>query len=235
MRRWFLILLLVACSLAAAGCIKAEETVTIKEDGSSTMVTRMVGNVFAAEALKSSKDAFVKENPDAVAKEVQDGDMTGYEIAVSYPDIETLAAKGGDMFTAVEGRNAGAAVAKSWFYDTYIFDLFVAGEKMDTGAQDPESQAMVQGMLAEVQYNFTLNLPVKPETQNADSVAGDGKSLTWNLKTTITEGKDAKIQARYRIYNQTHIAMTVGGIVLILLIAGGFLYMRRRKQNDETA
>lgn len=235
MRRWFLILLLVACSLAAAGCIKAEETVTIKEDGSSTMVTRMVGNVFAAEALKSSKDAFVKENPAAVVKEVQDGDMTGYEIAVSYPDIETLAAKGGDMFTAVEGRNAGVAVAKSWFYDTYTFDLFVAGEKMDTGAQDPESQAMVQGMLAEVQYNFTLNLPVKPETQNADSVAGDGKSLTWNLKTTITEGKDAKIQARYRIYNQTHIAMTVGGIVLILLIAGGLLYMRRRKQTDETA
>lgn len=233
MRRWFLILLLVACSLAAAGCIKAEETVTIKEDGSSTMVTRMVGNMFAAEALKSSKDAFVKENPDAVVKEVQDGDMTGYEIAVSYPDIETLAAKGGDMFTAVEGRNAGAAVAKSWFYDTYTFDLFVAREKMDTGAQDPESQAMVQGMLAEVQYNFTLNLPVKPETQNADSIASDGKSLTWNLKATITEGKDVRMQASYRIYNQAHIALTVGGIVLALLLVGGLLYMRRRKQTNE--
>lgn len=235
MKRWVLILLLVVSSLAAAGCIKAEETVTIREDGSSTMVTRMVGNMFAAEALKGSKDEFIKENPAAVVKEVQDGDMTGYEIEVSYPDIATLSAKGGDMFTAVEGRNAGVAVAKSWFYDTYTFDLFVKGEKMDTGAQDPESRKMVQGMLDQVQYSFTLNLPVKPETQNADSVAGDGKSLTWNLKTTITEGKDAKIQARYRIYNQTHIAMTVGGIVLILLIAGGLLYMRRRKQTDETA
>lgn len=234
-RRCFLILLLVVCSLAAAGCIKAEETVTVREDGSSTMVTRMVGNMFAAEALKGSKDEFIKENPAAVVKEVQDGDMTGYEIEVSYPDIATLSAKGGDMFTAVEGRNAGVAVAKSWFYDTYTFDLFVKGEKMDTGAQDPESRKMVQGMLDQVQYSFTLNLPVKPEMQNADSVAGDGKSLTWNLKTTITEGKDAKIQARYRIYNQTHIAMTVGGIVLILLIAGGLLYMRRRKQTDETA
>ena len=51
-KRMFLVLLLVVFSVAAAGCIKAEESVTIKEDGSSTMVTRMVGNMFAAEALK---------------------------------------------------------------------------------------------------------------------------------------------------------------------------------------
>lgn len=103
------------------------------------------------------------------------------------------------------------------------------------GAQDPESKKMVQGMLDQVQYNFTLNLPVKPETQNADSVAGDGKSLTWNLKKTISEGKDVRMQASYRIYNQAHIVLTVGIIVLALLLAGGFLYMRRRKQADETA
>lgn len=175
-KRMFLVLLLVAFSVAAAGCIKADESVTIKEDGSSTMVTRMVGNMFAAEALKGSKDEFVKENPDAVVKEIQDGDMTGYEVTVSYPDIETLAAKGGDMFTAVEGRNAGAVVAKSWFYDTYTFDLFVKGEEMDTGEQDPESKAMVQSMLNQIQYRFTLNLPAKPETQNADNVSSDGKS-----------------------------------------------------------
>ena len=220
MKRIFLVLLIVF-SLAAAGCIKAEESVTIKEDGSSTMVTRMVGNMFAAEALKATKNEFVAENPDAVVKDVNDGDMTGYEVTVSYPDIETLAAKGGDMFTAVEGRNAGVTVTRSWFYDM--------------GAQDPESKKMVQGMLDQVQYNFTLNLPVKPETQNADSVAGDGKSLTWNLKKTISEGKDVRMQASYRIYNQAHIALTVGIIVLALLLAGGFLYMRRRKQADETA
>ena len=224
-KRMFLVLLLVAFSVAAAGCIKADESVTIKEDGSSTMVTRMVGNMFAAEALKGSKDEFVKENPDAVVKEIQDGDMTGYEVEVSYPDIETLAAKGGDMFTA----------AKSWFYDTYTFDLFVKGEEMDTGEQDPESKAMVQSMLNQIQYRFTLNLPVKPETQNADSVSSDGKSLTWDLKATIAEGKDVQMQASYRIYNQAHIAMTVGGIVLALLLVGGFLYMRRRKQADELA
>lgn len=192
--RMFLVLLLVAFSVAAAGCIKADESVTIKENGSSTMVTRMVGNMFAAEALKGSKDEFVKENPDAVVKEIQDGDMTGYEVEVSYPDIETLAAKGGDMFTAVEGRNAGAVVAKSWFYDTYTFDLFVKGEEMDMGEQDPESKAMVQSMLNQIQYRFTLNLPVKPETQNADRVSSDGKSLTWDLKATIAEGKDIQMQ-----------------------------------------
>ena len=91
MKRIFLVLLIVF-SLAAAGCIKAEESVTIKEDGSSTMVTRMVGNMFAAEALKATKNEFVAENPDAVVKDVNDGDMTGYEVTVSYPDIETLAA-----------------------------------------------------------------------------------------------------------------------------------------------
>lgn len=234
MKRIFLVLLIVF-SLAAAGCIKAEESVTIKEDGSSTMVTRMVSNMFAAEALKATKNEFVAENPDAVVKDVNDGDMTGYEVTVSYPDIETLAAKGGDMFTAVEGRNAGVTVTRSWFYDAYTFDLFAKGEETDMGAQDPESKKMVQGMLDQVQYNFTLNLPVKPETQNADSIAGDGKSLTWNLKKTISEGKDVRMQASYRIYNQAHIALTVGIIVLALLLAGGFLYMRRRKQADETA
>lgn len=234
-KRMFLVLLLVAFSVAAAGCIKADESVTIKEDGSSTMVTRMVGNMFAAEALKATKNEFVAENPDAVVKDVNDGDMTGYEVTVSYPDIETLAAKGGDMFTAVEGRNAGVTVTRSWFYDAYTFDLFAKGEETDMSAQDPESKKMVQGMLDQVQYNFTLNLPVKPETQNADSVAGDGKSLTWNLKKTISEGKDVRMQASYRIYNQAHIVLTVGIIVLALLLAGGFLYMRRRKQADETA
>ena len=139
------------------------------------------------------------------------------------------------MFTAVEGRNAGAVVAKSWFYDTYTFDLFVKGEEMDMGEQDPESKAMVQSMLDQIQYRFTLNLPVKPEMQNADSVSSDGKSLTWDLKATIAEGKDIQMQASYRIYNQTHIALTVGGIVLLLLLAGGFLYLRRRKQADEMA
>ena len=212
MKRIFLVLLIVF-SLAAAGCIKAEESVTIKEDGSSTMVTRMVGNMFAAEALKATKNEFVAENPDAVVKDVNDG----------------------DMFTAVEGRNAGVTVTRSWFYNAYTFDLFAKGEETDMGAQDPESKKMVQGMLDQVQYNFTLNLPVKPETQNADSVAGDGKSLTWNLKKTISEGKDVRMQASYRIYNQAHIALTVGIIVLALLLAGGFLYMRRRKQADETA
>lgn len=43
------------------------------------------------------------------------------------------------------------------------------------------------------------------------------------------------MQASYRIYNQAHIAMTVGGIVFLLLLAGGFLYLRRRKQADELA
>ena len=107
-KRMFLVLLLVAFSVAAAGCIKADESVTIKEDGSSTMVTRMVGNMFAAEALKATKNEFVAENPDAVVKDVNDGDMTGYEVTVSYPDIETLAAKGGDMFTTWwKGTNLG--------------------------------------------------------------------------------------------------------------------------------
>ena len=149
--------------------------------------------------------------------------------------VVALAATGAYMLNTQQQRRRIVLLAQHLqpYQIERLMETLTQGYLRAMGEQDPESKAMVQSMLNQIQYRFTLNLPVKPETQNADSVSSDGKSLTWDLKATIAEGKDVQMQASYRIYNQAHIALTVGGIVLALLLAGGFLYLRRRKQADE--
>ena len=214
-------LLVVICTIFTSGCFKGSADLTIREDGTSTLKTTILGADLVSSAVAEAKDEVMKSNPSATVKDVQEDDKKGFEIIAEYPDMRTLAEKGGKIFARVPGKGEGIQEKKTWFYDMYAFDLYVGAKEENSGDDsDPQMQAILKGFLDQIKYDFYLHLPVVPDKNNADSVQDGGKTLHWNLSATLTENANKHISVEYRVWNKLHIALSValGGIFVVLAI-----------------
>lgn len=214
-------LLVVICTIFTSGCFKGSADLTIREDGTSTLKTTILGADLVSSAVAEAKDEVMKSNPSATVKDVQEDDKKGFEIIAEYPDMRTLAEKGGKIFARVPGKGEGIQEKKTWFYDMYAFDLYVGAKEENNGDDsDPQMQAIMKGFLDQIKYDFYLHLPVVPDKNNADSVQDGGKTLYWNLSATLTENANKHISVEYRVWNKLHIALSaaLGGIFVVLAV-----------------
>lgn len=214
-------LLVVICTIFTSGCFKGSADLTIREDGTSTLKTTILGADLVSSAVAEAKDEVMKSNPSATVKDVQENDKKGFEIIAEYPDMRTLAEKGGKIFARVPGKGEGIQEKKTWFYDMYAFDLYVGAKEENSGDNsDPQMQAILKGFLDQIKYDFYMHLPVVPDKNNADSVQDGGKTLHWNLSATLTENANKHISVEYRVWNKLHIALSaaLGGIFVVLAI-----------------
>ena len=150
--------------------------------------------------------------------------MSGIEETTHYKTIDEMAKADGNMFKTVEGKAKGVQQKKGWLYDTYAVDVLFEGKKDTQVNMDQDERAMMQAMLSSVRADVSLSLPYAPESHNADKVTDGGTTLVWDLASALMNGGDKSIQATFRIWNMTHIYITIGiAVVLILVFLGGLI------------
>lgn len=219
----FILLLIFVCT-TASGCFRISSDTAIHKDGSVDIKNTMVGVPLLAEQIQEARESAKKNHPNASLKDVQDGNMSGIEETTHYKTIDEMAKADGNMFKTVEGKAKGVQQKKGWLYDTYAVDVLFEGKKDTQENMDQDERAMMQAMLSSVRADVSLSLPYAPESHNADKVTDGGTTLVWDLASALMNGGDKSIQATFRIWNMTHIYITIGiAVVLILVFLGGLI------------
>lgn len=85
-----------------------------------------------------------------------------------------------------------------------------------------EYEALSDGESGTLDMSFTIKLPNRPISSNADNTSKDGKTLTWN----INELKDVELQFRFE--NNT-IYLYIIVIILFIIFGISLIFMIKRK------
>ena len=227
-RETFKIFLLGLICLTCAGCFQAESTITVNDDGTVITKSKFVAIPYLAGAIGETKNNLAKNNPNAKINPVSEGNLSGYEVELNYASMDKFISNDMVMYQAIPGKCAGLQQNKGWFFNEYSFDFCFEGRDMNT--QNNEGAAIAQAMLAQVKFDFVINLPYSAESSNADFTSNEGKTLTWNLATALINGQDKFVKVKFKIWNRAQIAIT---IFLVLAILGGTIYSLNKSKSVE--
>ena len=217
MRKRFLAVVLGIIALVCSGCFGGHVELSIDESGAVHSKNTMVGVEFMREELEKQKQELLKDHPNAIVTPAHDGNMSGFSIQMDYEDMDSFAADGMKFYATRPGFGKGIQKKSRWFFDAYALDLYEEGNA--DLSKDKEAAAMAQALLSQIRFDFTLNLPYEADSHNAETVSNNGRTLSWNIASTITRGESRKIQATFKLWNKLHIALTVGIAVLLLVVA----------------
>lgn len=204
--------------LTCAGCFQAESNLKITDGGAVTLRNKFIGVPYIAGIIEETKINLLKNNPDAKVKTVAEGGYSGYEIEIFFPTMESFAANNIEIFQARPGKCSGIKISNGWFYNSYSFDLLFEGKKTD---YQNAGEILAQSILAQVKFDFSVELPYAAEISNADFMSNDGKILTWNIAPALINGQNKSMQVNFKIYNTTRIAAT---FFLALIIIAGVIF-----------
>ena len=204
--------------MSCTGCFQIESNLKITENGAVTMRNKFVGTPYITGIIENFKNNLLKNNPGAKVKSVAEGGFSGYEIEIFYPDLEKFAANNIEMYQARPGKCTGVQISHGFFYDTCTFDLLFEGRKIENSEL---AETMAQTLLAQVIFNFTVELPYAAENSNADFMSNDGKNLSWNIAPALIHGQDKSMQLSFKIYDKVKIAATV---FIVLMFVAGVIY-----------
>ena len=221
MKRNVFFMLLVGICLFSCGCFRIHTDTEIHADGSVDTAFNMVGIELLDKVIEDSKNDMIKENPDVVVQKVTDGNMRGYKMSAHYPNMKAFASMAGEWFSTRPGVCKGIQEHKGWFFNSYSFDLVFMNEQKNNALpqkSDFDTQ-MEQAFLSQVQMDFKMSIPYEADSNNADSVSGNGKVLQWNVKSAIMEGQRKNVQVTFKIWNKNHIIATIIVILVIFVIA----------------
>ena len=228
MKRILLAAMILLC-VTCAGCLEGGSTLIITDDGEVYMHNRLIGVPLIAEHIESFRKSF-ENNSNAEISPVAENNMSGYEVRVHYPSIETFAEEGNPLYVTRDGQCKGIQRRKSWFFDTYNFDLISTGDRK----YSPNEAATVQSMLSQVSFNLVMELPYAADNHNADKSDASNKILTWHLAPVIIGSiADKHMRAQFKIWHRDKIVLTV--LVELLLMAGGiFFHVKARSEESES-
>ncbi|MBQ7706024.1 MAG: hypothetical protein IJT73_11485 [Selenomonadaceae bacterium] len=210
-------LLLVIC-LTCAGCFQVESNLKITDSGAVTMQNKFIGAPLIAGIIEETKNDVLKNNPGAKIKAVTEGGFSGYEFEIFYPNMESFAANNFEMYQARPGKCTGIQISNGWFSNSYSFDFLIDGRKVE---DYDLSESLAQMFLAQVKFDFMVEIPYAAESSNADFMSNDGKILKWNIAPALIGGQDKSVKLNFKIYNTTRIAAT---FFLALLVIAGVIY-----------
>lgn len=227
------ILLLALFSLLAVGCGDARYHLTVNRDGSGDLDLRvsldnltldLLGQV-GADPLMTLREALEE---DGYAVSVEPGANQREIIARKHVPKLTPQGLGvaaiPRVFTASATAPEGIQVRRGLLNICYRFE----------GEIDPASFALVQELdglesylLAKMQYEFALTLPVPADEHNADAVSEGGKTLVWQL----IPGEKNRVLVEASQWNPAGLAAFA--LLLLMLGVGAYCYFRSSKEDEE--
>ena len=219
---------MAAICISCAGCFQADSNLKISDVGEVTLRNKFLGVPYIAGIIEDTKNNLLKNNPNAKVKTVAEGGYSGYEVEIFYPNMESFAANNFEIYQARPGKCTGVQISDGWFYNSYSFDLLFEARQNDYSSAG--AAVFAQSILAQIKFDFSVELPYAAESSNADFMSNDGKILTWNVAPALINGQDKFIKLNFKIYNKLRIAAT---FFLALIIVAGIAYnlseSRKRK------
>ena len=228
-----LFVLLWIVSLICTGCFNGSANLAIDESGEVHSTFSMAGMDFMQEEIEKQKQELLKDHPNAIITPIHDGPMNGFSIQMDYENMDRFAADGLKFYATRPNVCKGIQKQGRWFFDAYALDLLLEGEKRPAQLQGNDAAALAQAFLSQVRFDFTLNLPYEPDSNNADTVSNGNKTLGWNLMATLIQGDAKRINATFRLWNKMHIAMAIGFAILLAVVTILFAVRGASAEGDE--
>ena len=228
MRNFLLVAMIMLCVMCT-GCFEGGSHLIITSDGAVHMKNRFIGVPLIANHIESFRKSF-ENKPNAEITPVAENNMSGYEVSIIYPSIDSFAADGNPLYSAYEGKCKGIQKHGGWFFDTYNFDLISSGQGT---ALSPGESATIQSVLSQVSFNLVIELPYSADSHNADKVESSNKILTWNLAPIMIGGGERHMHAQFKIWNKGKIFLSVI-VILALLAAAIFFHIKSRDESSES-
>ncbi len=224
MRKIFLLATIFFC-VTCAGCFQSNSTLIITDGGEVFLRNKFIGAPIVSEQIESFKENFAR-NSNAEISPVAENNMSGYDIRVHYPNVESFAAKKISLFAAHDGKNFGIRQRKGWFFDAYNFDFVSTGGRKFS----PSETAAVQSVLSQVTFDLTIELPYAAENHNADKFDAAQKILSWNLAPSLLSGTDKHMRVEFRLWHRDKIFLTA--LAEILLLAATIFFTVKTRAED---
>lgn len=228
-----LFVLLCIVSLICTGCFSGSANLTIDESGEVHSTFSMAGMDFMKEEIEKQKQELLKDHPNAIITPIHDGPLNGFSIQIDYENMDRFAADGLKFYATRPNVCKGIQKQGRWFFDAYALDLLLEGDKRPAQLQGNDAAALAQAFLSQVRFDFTLNLPYEPDSNNADTVSNGNKSLGWNLIATLIQGDAKRISATFRLWNKMHIALTIGIAILLAAVTVLFAVQATSAEGNE--
>ncbi|WP_294156888.1 hypothetical protein [uncultured Selenomonas sp.] len=206
--------------LLLAGCGRIQEDIVVENDGSATATYE----VTADSALYPELMKYQTRLHPTTIEPLTDGDRQGFRATYDIRALDELPGRLNE-FVYIDGKSYDVQHSTQFFYDTYVLSC----EHVATN--DPIFRARKMAKPADLDgasYAFTLHLPVAAFHSNADNVADDGRTLTWDFGEAIWDEEHRTVQLAFRLWNRAHIAMAAAAILLFLLLAACALLRFRR-------
>lgn len=227
------IILIVICFILCACSVKNENTLTIEKDG------RLKYNVLIAldknliESLNKMNIIKTNKNEDIdkyVSDNIKDDYLNGF-IKTDYSDDEYLGSEYLYEVSNIEDvsteeniaviLNKNSIVEKNMFTKkngVYIANfLYNLNDKYNYENVDFEN-------------TFTVNLPVKALSSNADEVLNEGKTLIWKIKN----GESKAINFKFTFQKtKSYISLGLAIFDVVIIIVLIVLIIRRKLRNEK--
>ncbi len=232
MKKIFAFFLLMNCFIFS-GCFQGETGLKFDSSGKITFHNRIIGIPYAMNQIEEVKNNIVKNNPNAKVESVTQGNFSGYDITIEYPNIEKFNEQNFNLYTAKQGKSIGIQKTNNWFYDSYTVDLFIEGKKSASNSTDEYSQlgeSMAQAILSQAKFDLVITIPYSAESNNADISSDDGKTFTWNIINSFISDKDKQVKLNFKIWNIGSIIITFLGLLIVVGIIVRYL---KKSKNEE--
>jgi len=222
----FAALIFTLTTFLSAGCFQGESNLTIDADGKVTLKNELMGVPLLREYIEAAKNDLERKNKVIDITPISSGNLSGYRITTQYTNVEQFAAQNIELYAGRAGKCKGIQQRKGWFFDEYNFDFVSEAPESGEYLDNP----LAQSMMPQIKFDMLINLPYSAESSNAQNSTNDNKTLSWNLTSSMTSGKDVSIQARFKIWHRDKIIMTVAAIIALL---GGAIYFSRKSKTFE--
>lgn len=232
------------------GCVNADFHVTINKDGSGEYEYKVLTNALVIEQLEPLKSKLEEQGYqiENIEEENQVGWMAKKEVSniINEPP-------GQDLFEEINAQNPIEMQAASTPHiatgppvtlisglqsDDFTINpgLFTILFRLDTEADltgmkktgEKLGGQYGEALLRQMNLNFILTLPIKPDHHNATSVSEDGKTLTWKL----VPGEVNPILIEAKLPNPLFWGAVVLIFFLFVLIILIVWFVRRKKRKQ---
>lgn len=240
MKKHLLVISLLSIMLFLSGCVEQNTHVKINADGSADVSqTLLLSKELSAMAEKQEKNAIegmmddinkeFSENKGYKGEVIEENGRQGIQISKHFESVEEVFDSELFTFKAVgdgEVENPWKVDVDKRFFATYVsIEADINYEdwlKGSAGMSDEEAKIMAR-MNDPFDFSYSLTIPVKAASQNADEV--DNRTYTWNLDFE----ENTKIELKYHVLDMKNVAI-VGGIGLVALLAVVSFLLRTMKQ-----
>jgi hypothetical protein len=227
---------LITLALSLASCIEGDEELWLHADGSGRIETTyrmppaIMNRLGGAETLKTRLQGAVEKEPSVRIETLDyrlEGPLIVFELKADFDDVRTFIELPKKHLSQ---PSAGGPSAEESLFG--MMNLQLSGLSLDferTIDLSPVLPASIQNnaaMLGESAFNYTLHLPAKPTSQNADSVGPDGKSLHWSFLLRDHAKEPMQLETRMLLPLPWWV-WTIGALLVLLIALVGFKLLKR--------